>query len=72
MRFENHFDIAAPLDEVWTTVLDVERVAPTVPGAHLKQTGENAYRWASHLRYFVAVAEELSYSSARWPGTTGC
>ena len=45
MRFENHFDVDAPLDEVWTTVLDVERVAPTVPGAQvLERTGENAYR----------------------------
>jgi carbon monoxide dehydrogenase subunit G len=45
VRFENHFDVDAPLDEVWRTLLDVERVAPTVPGAQvLERTGENAYR----------------------------
>src|SRR3712207_5296120 len=45
MRFENTFDVDAPIDEVWKTVLDVERVAPTVPGAQvLEQTGENAYK----------------------------
>ena len=35
MRFENRFDVDAPLEEVWATVLDVERVAPTVPGAQV-------------------------------------
>ncbi len=45
MRFENTFEVQAPVDEVWTTVLDVERIAPTVPGATvLEQTSENAYK----------------------------
>jgi uncharacterized protein len=45
MRFENNFDVAAPLESVWDAVLDVERVAPTVPGAQvLERTGENAYK----------------------------
>jgi carbon monoxide dehydrogenase subunit G len=45
MRFENEFDVAAPLGSVWDAVLDVERVAPTVPGAQVyEQTGENAYK----------------------------
>jgi carbon monoxide dehydrogenase subunit G len=45
MQFVNTFDVAAPLDEVWKTVLDVERVAPTVPGAKvLEKTGDNSYK----------------------------
>jgi uncharacterized protein len=45
MRFENNFDVAAPLESVWDAVLDVERVAPTVPGAKvLERTGDNAYK----------------------------
>jgi carbon monoxide dehydrogenase subunit G len=45
MQFENEFDVAAPVEEVWQTVLDVDRVAPCVPGAQvLERTGENAYR----------------------------
>jgi carbon monoxide dehydrogenase subunit G len=45
MQFENRFDVDAPLDRVWEAVLDVERVAPTVPGAQvLERTGENAYK----------------------------
>jgi len=45
MRFENGFDIEAPIDKVWDTVLDVERVAPTVPGAKvLEKTSDSAYK----------------------------
>src|SRR4051812_35139871 len=51
MRFENHFDVEAPIDEVWAAVLDVERVAPTVPGAQvLERTGEDAYRVAIKVK----------------------
>jgi uncharacterized protein len=51
MRFENHFDVDAPLEQVWAAVLDVERVAPTVPGAQvLERTGENSYRVAIKVR----------------------
>ena len=45
MRFENQFEVEAPLDRVWETLLDVERVAPTVPGAQVyERTGEDAYK----------------------------
>lgn len=45
MQFENTFEVDAPLEQVWDAVLDVERVAPTVPGAQvLERTSENAYK----------------------------
>ena len=45
MQFENGFEVSAPVDKVWDAVLDVERVAPTVPGAQvLERTGDNAYK----------------------------
>ena len=51
MRFENTFDVKAPLEEVWRTVLDVERVAPTVPGAKvLEQTGDDASKVAIKVK----------------------
>jgi carbon monoxide dehydrogenase subunit G len=44
MRFENSFDVDAPVEEVWAALLDVERVAPTVPGAQvLDRTGDDSY-----------------------------
>src|SRR3954462_11939673 len=51
MRFENRFDVDAPLEDVWAAVLDVERVAPTVPGAQvLERTGENSYKVAIKVK----------------------
>jgi uncharacterized protein len=51
MRFENHFEVDAPVDEVWAAVLDVERVAPTVPGAQvLERTGDDSYKVAIKVK----------------------
>ena len=51
MQFENHFDVDAPLDDVWQAVLDVERVAPTVPGAKvLERTSDTAYKVAIKVK----------------------
>jgi carbon monoxide dehydrogenase subunit G len=51
MKFENTFEVDAPIDEVYATLLDVERVAPCVPGAEvLEKTGDNAYQVAIKVR----------------------
>jgi uncharacterized protein len=45
MKFENDFTVKAPIEEVWKTLLDVERVAPCMPGAEvMERTGDNAYK----------------------------
>ncbi len=38
MRLEHSFDVEAPLDQVWTTLIDVERVAPCLPGAEVTES----------------------------------
>ena len=51
MRFENHFDVDAPIDRVWDAILDVERVAPTVPGAQvLERVSDDAYKVAIKVK----------------------
>ena len=51
MKFENSFDVNAPIGDVWNALLDVERVAPTVPGAQvLERTGDDAYKVAIKVR----------------------
>src|ERR671934_171956 len=51
MKFENTFAVDAPIDEVYAALLDVERVAPCVPGAEvLERTGEDAYKVAIKVR----------------------
>ena len=45
MKFENAFTVDAPVDEVWLTLLDVERVAPCMPGAEVtERIGDDAYK----------------------------
>jgi carbon monoxide dehydrogenase subunit G len=51
MEFENTFLVQAPVDEVWDLLLDVERIAPCMPGAQvLEQTGDDAYKVAVKIR----------------------
>jgi carbon monoxide dehydrogenase subunit G len=51
MEFENTFIVQAPVEQVWELLLDVERIAPCMPGAQvLEQTGEDAYKVAVKVR----------------------
>jgi carbon monoxide dehydrogenase subunit G len=38
VQIENTFTVAHPVDDLWTFMLDVERVAPCMPGARLTET----------------------------------
>ena len=38
MLIENEFRAAAPVEELWAFLLDVERIAPCMPGAELTET----------------------------------
>ena len=39
MKLEQSFEVAAPIDQVWDALIDIERVAPCLPGASV--TGRN-------------------------------
>lgn len=38
MQFDNEFSVAKPIDEVWATMIDLERVVPAVPDAKVLET----------------------------------
>ncbi len=47
MKLESTFSVRAPIDEVWAAMLDLERVAPCLPGARvLERRGEDRYEIA--------------------------
>jgi uncharacterized protein len=51
MKFENKFSVTAPIADVWETLLDVERVAPCLPGAKvLETTGDDEYIVAMRVK----------------------
>ena len=42
MEIENEFTVAAPIDHVWAYLLDVEKVAPCMPGAELTEVVDDS------------------------------
>ncbi len=48
MEIENEFDVPAPIDHVWTYLLDVERVAPCMPGAELTEVVDD-HTWKGRV-----------------------
>lgn len=45
MELESSFTVTAPIEEVWATVMDVERIATAVPGAELTdKLSDTAYQ----------------------------
>jgi uncharacterized protein len=51
MKLEHSFRVAAPLDRVWDALIDVERVAPCLPGAEITEAGEDGtYRGTFSVR----------------------
>ena len=51
MKLVNEFTVAAPIEETWTTLLDVERVASCLPGASIEPVGEDgSYRGQMRIK----------------------
>jgi carbon monoxide dehydrogenase subunit G len=51
MQFDNSFSVQKPIDEVWRTMLDLERVVPCVPDARvLEKTGDASVRAEIKIR----------------------
>ena len=48
MLIENEFTVSAPQDELWAYLLDVEKIAPCMPGAELTETVDDR-NWKGKL-----------------------
>lgn len=45
MKINNEFTVSAPIDEAWNALLDLERIAPCLPGAAIQEsTGDGEYK----------------------------
>ncbi len=45
MEFDNSFEVPLPPAEAWKVLLDIERIAPCMPGAELTEVlGDNSYK----------------------------
>jgi carbon monoxide dehydrogenase subunit G len=51
VKLEQSFEVRAPLERVWETLIDVERVAPCLPGAEISEASdEGTYRGTFSVR----------------------
>jgi len=44
MELSNEFEVAAPLEQAWAVLTDLERIAPCLPGAQLQEVEGEEYR----------------------------
>ena len=44
MKIEDQFRVDVPIEEAWRVMLDVERIAPCMPGAQLQEIEGDEYR----------------------------
>jgi uncharacterized protein len=44
MKLEQAFDVKAPVETVWEMLIDVERVAPCLPGAEITGSSDGVYQ----------------------------
>jgi carbon monoxide dehydrogenase subunit G len=74
MKLEQSFEVRAPIERVWETLIDIERVAPCLPGAEITESGDDGrYRGTFRLRIGPTTAdyrgelnmEELDESARR-------
>ncbi len=74
MKLEQSFEVRAPLERVWETLIDIERVAPCLPGAEITEAAEDGtYRGTFSVRLGPTTAayrgelkmEELDESAHR-------
>ena len=62
MKLEESFEVDAPPDEVWKALIDVQRVAPCLPGAEINEAGEDG-------TYTGSFQVKLGPTTASYAGT---
>jgi carbon monoxide dehydrogenase subunit G len=60
MEITNRFRVKAPIDEAWATLIDVETIAPCIPGFQLQEIEGDEYRGTMKLKVGAVV---MSYAS---------
>jgi carbon monoxide dehydrogenase subunit G len=51
VKLQQSFEVRAPVERVWETLIDIERVAPCLPGAEITEAGDDgSYRGSFSVR----------------------
>jgi uncharacterized protein len=57
MELSNEFTVAVPVDEAWTVITDLERIAPCMPGAQLLEVHGDEYRGVVKIKVGPITAQ---------------
>ncbi len=57
MRIEDRFTVSLPMEETWKVFLDVERIAPCMPGAQLTEMTDDEYRGVVKVKLGAITAQ---------------
>jgi uncharacterized protein len=57
MKLENEFRVDVPVEEAWRVLLDVERIAPCMPGAELQEVADDEYRGIVKVKLGAITAQ---------------
>ena len=57
MRIENSFTVGLPVEDAWKVLLDVERIAPCMPGAELQEIADDEYRGVVKVKLGAITAQ---------------
>jgi uncharacterized protein len=57
MNIENEFRVDVPVEEAWRVLLDVERIAPCMPGAQLQEIDGDEFRGIVKVRVGPITAQ---------------
>ena len=69
MEFDNSFEVPLPPAQAWKLLLDVERIAPCMPGAELTEVVNTDYQPIPGLYAAGELVGGLFYFN--YPGATG-
>ena len=57
MKIEDQFRVDVPIEEAWRVLLDVERIAPCMPGAQLQEIEGDEYRGVVKVKVGPTTAQ---------------
>jgi hypothetical protein len=57
VNLTNEFDVAAPIEQAWCVLTDLEQIAPCLPGAQLLEVEGDEYRGVVKVKVGPAVAQ---------------
>ena len=57
MRIDNSFTVGLPAEDAWKVLLDVERIAPCMPGAELQEVTDEEYRGVVKVKLGAITAQ---------------